>query len=170
MSNPIVHLIAGSTGAGKTTYARRLCADIGALHFSIDQWMAILYWPDASDPIDPNWAMQRVERCTTQIWSMAAQAAALGTPSVLDLGFTNFAQRKRIADLARDAGLSVQLHVLDIPADIRWARVQGREQSPADEHRLPFTITREMFDYVETLWEPPTPAEMAALNGLRITQ
>lgn len=42
MPRPLIHLVAGSTGAGKTTYARKLCAEIGALHFSIDQWMATL--------------------------------------------------------------------------------------------------------------------------------
>ena len=47
---PLIHLICGSTGAGKTTYAKALAAKLGAVHFSIDQWMATLYWPDASTP------------------------------------------------------------------------------------------------------------------------
>ena len=77
--------------------------------------------------------------------------------------------RARIAALAAEAGLPVQLHFLDVPADERWRRAQAREASPADEHRLPFAITREMFDYVETLWQPPDKSEMAALGGIRIT-
>jgi hypothetical protein len=34
---------------------------------------------------------------------------------------------------------------------------------------LPFNVTREMFDFVESLWEPPTDAELAASNGVRIS-
>src|SRR5689334_16988583 len=47
VSNHLVHLICGSTGAGKTTYARRLADEIGAVVFSIDEWMAALFWMDA---------------------------------------------------------------------------------------------------------------------------
>ena len=166
---PLIHLICGSTGAGKTTYAKALATKLGALHFSIDQWMATLYWADAAMPLDPRWAIERVERCVTQIWKMARQSAALGTPCVLDLGFTTAAQRAHVVSLAREAGFAAQLHLLDIPVEERWRRAQQREASPADEHRLPFAITREMFDFVETMWEPPGEEEMAALNGIRVT-
>jgi predicted kinase len=169
LSTPhLVHLICGSTGAGKTTYARALCARIGAVHFSIDEWMATLFWMDNPAPTDPAWAMERVERCMTQIWSTARQVAAQGVPCVLDFGFGMAELRKRYANLAREAGLSVQLHVLDIPADERWRRVEARDASPADGHRLPFAITREMFDFVETMWQPPTKDEMRNMDAIEI--
>jgi len=164
-----VHLICGSTGAGKTTYAKALSARIGAVHFSIDQWMARLYWPDAAMPIDPAWAMERVERCTAQILTMAKQVALAGTPVVLDLGFSTREQRSRAADDARAAGLAAKLHFVDVSAEERWRRAQARESTPADEHRLPFAIDRAMFDYVESIFQPPDAAEMAALNGVRVT-
>ena len=37
---PIAHLICGSTGAGKTTYALELARREGALRFTVDEWMA----------------------------------------------------------------------------------------------------------------------------------
>ena len=37
-------LIVGCTGAGKTTYARRLADEIGGIRFSIDEWMMALFW------------------------------------------------------------------------------------------------------------------------------
>ena len=169
MATPLIHLICGSTAAGKTTYARTLADRIGAVHFSIDQWMGSLFWADAVMPLDPAWAMERVERCNALIWAIAAQTAARGTPVILDLGLGQKAVRTHLATRAAGAGLGVQLHFLDVPADERWRRAQARETTPADAHRLPFAITREMFDYVEGIWEPPSEAEMAALNGRRIT-
>jgi predicted kinase len=167
MTRPLIHIVTGSTGAGKTTYARQLAAELGAIRFSIDEWMNALFWPDRSDPIDPAWAMERVERCYTQIWSVARDAARQGLPSVLDLGFTTHNSRCRFVDLAREAGFQSQLHWIDVPADERWRRVEQRNQRPS-EQQLEFAVTREMFDYVESLWEPPEPAEMADVNGLRV--
>ena len=166
MTTFAIHLISGSTGAGKTTYARELCERLGAARFSIDEWMTALFWPDSPQPIDPAWAMERVERCYVQIWAVARDVAARGVPCVLDLGFTQQASRARFADLARDAGLAVQLHFIDVPAEQRWQRVELRNSAPASAQQLEFAVTREMFDYVESLWEPPSEAEMIALSGV----
>lgn len=140
------------------------------MRFSIDEWMAALFWPDSAQPPDAAWAHERVERCYRMIWATAARVAARGLPVILDLGFTTRASRARFADLARDAGLAVRLHWLDAPADERWRRVQVRNrQQLAPERQLDFPISRAMFDYVETLWEPPSEAEMSELDGVRAT-
>jgi len=168
MPEPLIHLVCGSTGAGKTTYARQLGEELGAVVLSIDQWMTTLFWMDSPTPLDPAWSIERVGRCLDQIWQTASQVAARGTPCVLDLGFTRLQERSRFALLACDAGLSRQLHVLDVPADERWRRVELRNAQKGETHQLRFAVTREMFDFVETMWEPPTVAEMADCNGIRV--
>ncbi len=165
MITPLIHLICGSTGAGKTTYARELSAEIGALHFSIDEWMAALFWMDNPAATDPTWAIERVERCMTQIWTMAVRVAERGVPCVLDFGFGTKALRARFAGLARERSFGVMLHVLDVAAEERWRRVQSRNADGSGQ--LGFAITREMFDFVEASWQAPDAAEMAALNGVR---
>lgn len=161
----LVHLICGSTGAGKTTYALRLSDRLGAVRFSIDEWMAALFWTDSPQPLDPAWSMERVERCLMQIWAVTLQSAARSVPCVL--GFGQAQSRARFAGPAKDAGLSVQLHVIDVPAEERWRRVQARNAQKGETYQLGFDVTREMFDFVEGLWEPPTEAEMLAYNGVR---
>ena len=122
-----VHLIAGSTGAGKTTFARGLTNRVGGVRFSIDEWMTALFWADCPQPIAPAWAMARVERCYGQIWSIASVVAARGIPVVLDLGFTTRATRARFAGLARDAGLTPRLHVIDVPRRRALAASRGAQ-------------------------------------------
>ena len=51
----LLHFLCGSTGAGKTSYALRLCDEIGAIRFSVDEWMSALFWMDSPQPIDPHW-------------------------------------------------------------------------------------------------------------------
>jgi predicted kinase len=167
MQPHLVHLICGSTGAGKTTYALRLSEHLGAVRFSIDEWMAALFWMDTPRPLDPEWSMERVERCLTQIWAVVLRIAAQNVPCVLDIGLGQAQSRTRFAELAGDAGLSVQLHVLDVPAEERWRRVEARNAQKGETYQLGFDVTREMFDFVEGLWEPPTEAEMLAYNGIR---
>lgn len=164
-SKPIVHLIAGSTGAGKTTYALSLAARTGALRFSIDEWMTTLFEADRPDPIEFDWMMQRIGRCEAMIWILVEQGAEHGTASILDLGFTTAEHRARFAEKAQAAGLPVQLHFLDVPAEDRWARVQRRNAEKGETYRL--TVDRGMFDFMEGLWQAPDDAEMAALNGVR---
>ena len=62
MQRHLVHLICGSTGAGKTTYALRLSEQLGAVRFSIDEWMATLFWMDTPQPLDPAWSVERARR------------------------------------------------------------------------------------------------------------
>ena len=40
---PNLHLIYGFAGAGKTTFARKLEAEISAIRFTHDEWMVKLY-------------------------------------------------------------------------------------------------------------------------------
>ncbi len=161
----MMHFICGSTGAGKTSYAVKLAGEIGAVTFCIDEWMARLYWPDAPQPPDGAWAMERVARCQMQIWDTAKTVAARGVPCILEIGFADARIRGRFAELAQDAGLPVQLHFLDVPAEERWRRVEKRNADKSGA--LGFDVTREMFDFVEAMWEPPDQAEVAA-NGRRI--
>lgn len=158
MSAPLIHLICGSTGAGKTIYSCELSARLGAVHFSIDEWMAVLFWMDNPAPKDPAWALERIDRCMTQIWATARQVAARGTPCILDFGFGSKALRTRFTSLAKAEGFPLQLHFLDVPAEERWRRVQSR--NAAGSGQLAFAITREMFDYVESTFEPPGADEL----------
>jgi predicted kinase len=41
-----LHLIIGSTGAGKSTYARTLATRHSGVRFAIDEWMLELFEPD----------------------------------------------------------------------------------------------------------------------------
>ena len=161
------HLVCGSTGAGKSTYARRVASQIGGVRFSIDEWMTTLFWPDSPQPIEFGWAMERVNRCEAQIASTAAALVPVGIPAVLDLSFTTPTHRGKWATVADDAGAQARLHFLDVPADERWRRVHGRNQRKGDTFSL--DVSRELFDFFDGIWEPPTTAELASLNGVHIT-
>jgi predicted kinase len=161
-----LHLICGAAGAGKTTYALKLCDELGALHLSIDDWMVNLFGPDAPNPPQWPWMAERLLRCERQIFRTATEAGRRGLPVVLDLSFLRADQRNRAAEAAQEAGLAARLHLLDPDPETRWARVAARNEAKGETYRLP--VTRPMFDFIESIWQRPSEREMADLDGLRI--
>ncbi len=157
MPDAIAHLIVGPTGAGKTTYARELAARDGGIRFSIDEWMARCFWPDAPAEPDYAWALARVMRCEAQIMEVCAQLGQTGLSIVLDMGFFAREQRGRISTALREAGLATRLHLLDVSPAVRWARVAHRNKAQGETYAL--HVDRQTFDFAEGLFEPLTPAE-----------
>lgn len=162
----MIHLICGSTGAGKTTYANELRRQLGALHLSIDEWMMTLFAPDSPSQVSWPWIEARVLRCEQQILATALALTATGVPSILDLGLQRADQRRRVTERIRAAGVGMRLHFLDIDATERWRRVEARNDRQGETFRL--KVTRPMFDFIETIWEPPTAEELSSLDGVRI--
>ena len=159
-------LIVGCTGAGKTTYSRRLADQLGGVRFSIDEWMTTLFWADSPQPLQFEWTMERIARCEAQIMATVRQLAGRGVPALLDLGFTTRDHRDRFRALAQEAGLSLQIHFLDVPADERWARVNRRNTERGETFAM--EVDRQMFDFMEGMWQPPQAAEWQAGGGCRI--
>lgn len=158
-----VILVTGSTGAGKTSYALDLAKRIGGVRFSIDDWMTTLFWMDSPQPIEFDWAMARIGRCEAQILAQVAALTALGVPSILDLGFTRADHRTRFAKAATAMGATPSLHWVDVPTEERWRRVQQRNAEKGETFAM--TVDRDMFDFMEGQWQPPSEDELSAMNG-----
>ena len=159
MSTPAIHFIVGSTGAGKTTYARRLAATERALLFSIDGWMVNLYGPDLTGATDFAQIAARTQRARKQMWEVAEQALAIGAPVVFDSGLLTAGDRADARARARSLGFPAQTHYLDTSADIRWSRVAARND--AQDGGYAFEVTRPMFDFIERIWQAPDAEEIA---------
>ena len=164
--NTEIHLVCGSTGAGKTTFSTNLSKEQNAAIFSIDEWMVAMFAPDIVS--QPNWAWisERVLRCETQILRSAFQLADLGVPSILDFAFLQAGRRREVVDLVKEAGYRPVLHFLDVSAAERWRRVSARNAARGETFH--HEVTRPMFDFIETIWEPPTDEELKQLGGMRV--
>jgi predicted kinase len=154
---PSVVLIAGSTAAGKTTFARVLAEELTAVRFSIDDWMAHLHLPDR--PVDAGfeWHFLRIQRCEAVMRNCCEQLYRIGTPIILDLGFSTLEHRTAWLQWARRTlGADPWIYWVDVEAGERWRRVE-RRNAAADE---PFRrVSRETFESLESRFEPPTEDE-----------
>ena len=161
-----IYLICGATGAGKSTHAEALAQQVKGVRFSIDEWMQRLHNKDQPPEMSFDWFYERVQRNCAQMRDIAERLVELGTPAIFDCGLTNKEERDIFASWAAQKGYSVALHFVDVPTETRWQRVLKRNAEQAETFQ--FEVTREMFDFIEGLWEAPDEAEMAALNGERV--
>ena len=155
---PTLHLVCGSTGAGKTTYATALAKLTGGVRFSIDEWMLNLFMPDRPPTSSLEWALTRIDRCETQMWVIANQLIAHDVDVVFDLGLSRRESRDRIRELAAQTDAESKLHYLDVSPEIRKARVLERLKQGVGTNS--FAIDGAMFDVMDRLFEPPSDDEL----------
>ncbi|MBL4682951.1 MAG: GNAT family N-acetyltransferase [Nannocystaceae bacterium] len=159
MSDAMVTLVCGPTGAGKTTWAIEHAARCGGLRFSIDEWMAELFAADRGEP-QLAWMLERIARCETVIWSLCTQALGRGVDVVLDLGFSQREHRDKFGALAKVAGVETVTHWVDADVEQRRARVVQRNAQGGDTFAI--DVTPAMFEMMEARFEPPAGPEREA--------
>lgn len=157
-------LVCGPSGAGKTTYSISQAREISAVRFSIDPWMQTLFSQDMKS-LDYSWIVDRVHRCYEQIWEVASQILQLNGNVILDLGFAKKTDRELFTRRAHSIGITAELHYLDLPQEIRRARVEQRNINK-DPDLYCFDVTDMMFDFMESGIEAPEPEELE--NGITV--
>jgi predicted kinase len=144
---PTVHLLCGLPGAGKTTLARQLEAQVPAVRFSLDEWMLRLF-PDLHFSSGAYGGL--AENCKLLVWDTALQVLQSGTDVVLDWNQWSRGRRAVWAGRAEAAGAAVVVHFVRTPlqtaverADARASRLEagsaqawrGRRQAPGRDLR-----------------------------------
>lgn len=153
-----MHLLGGLPGAGKTTHARRLAANLPAVRFSLDEWMLRLYQLRYDDPA----YTARLPLCTGLIWDTAAQVLRLGHDVVLDWNQWSRRRRAHWRGTAQQAGYQVVLHHVDVPIEVAVARARDRTAQDTS-HDIDEAGVRHLAD----IFEPPTADEGIPINTVR---
>lgn len=148
-SQPVLMLICGLPGAGKTTLSRKLVEEASATLLNPDTEMV----QRKLDLLDES-ARAKVE---ADLWSQAKELLRAGNSVILDNGFWGRKERDRLRVEARQLGVGVKLYYLDVPLDELWVRVQARNKT--DESNG-VQLTRKQLENAASWIEPPTPEEL----------
>jgi len=142
-------LVCGLPGSGKTTYARQLEAQLRAIRFCPDEWMAALsldIWDEAG--------RAKIESLQ---WQLGQHLLALGLTIIIEWGTWGRSERDALRLRARELGAAVELHYLFAPVNVLFDRVQrrGLENPP---------IKREQFLQWADAFQTPTAEEFALFD------
>lgn len=126
---PTLHLMVGLPCSGKTTFAKRLEKEEGALRFTPDEWQLRLFHRRVYDAHSDHDIMHdRIEKI---MWDMAADALRLGVNVILDFGFWAKAERDDLRLRARQMGVGFKIHFMDVPKDELLTRMSRRHEDDA---------------------------------------
>lgn len=148
---PIVHLIHGYLGAGKTTFAKKLAEEVNGVRFNSDEWMVRLY---GEDPPADQFA-GRLERVFALIDEQWVRVVRCGVDVVLDNGFWTRASRDAARQRAAAAGATCRLYALQCSEET--ARARCRRRNAALQGSL--HIADNTFDVLKSRFEPLQPDE-----------
>ncbi len=149
---PIVYLICGFIGAGKTTFAKKLEEKTGAVRITKDEWSIRLIGNDPAVAGYAQWDRKIIDLSR----DVAFYLAEKGIDVIMDEGFwekeTRNEMRRRIAAI----GAKEVMYYVDTLIETILERVVGRNVNLTKDS---FKISREMLDNYLKNWEPPTKDE-----------
>ncbi len=149
-----LYCVYGNIAAGKTTLARKLAAEHGAVLLCEDEWLVRLEAEIASfDDFRTH-----ARRLRAAIGPLVVQLLRLGVPVVLDFAANTVNDRVWIRSLFEAAGAAHELHVIEAPEEVCKARLRVRNATKPEGLYFGF-VPEEMFAPVMKLVVPPTEAE-----------
>jgi predicted kinase len=149
-----LYCICGTIAAGKTTLARKLAAQHGAVLLCEDEWLVRLEAEIASfDDF-----RKHARRLRAAIGPHVVELLRLGTSVVLDFAANTINDRAWIRSLFEAANAAHELHVIEAPEDVCKARLRIRNETKPEG--LYFGHVPEgFFGPVSRLIVPPADAE-----------
>ena len=149
-----LYCIYGNIAAGKTTLARKLAAQHGAVLFCEDEWLVRLEAEiESFDDF-----RKHARRLRAAIAPHVVELLRLAISVVLDFPANTPKDRAWLRSLFEAADAAHELHVIEAPLDVCKARLRRRNETKPEGIYFGF-VPEETFEPVMRLLAPPTEAE-----------
>ena len=150
---PIAYVISGFIGAGKTTFARKLEKETGAIRITKDEWVIKIF----GNKITSDKNFEKYDKNITELATdIAFKILRAGKDVIIDEGFWVKSQRDDIKKKILEVGAKPILYYVECPVEKMRERVVTRSKIPPEDS---FEISGEMFVSYLKYWEPPEEDE-----------
>ena len=149
MKVPTLFLTVGLPGTGKTTAARRIEVEQGALRLTKDEWVRALYGSE-----NPPAAQDVIEGRLVEV---GLRALELGVDVVIDFGLWSRAERSALRAAAAERHAVVEMVYLELDPAVQRSRLAQRQ---ADAPHTTWPMTEEELAAWAARFDVPTPGEL----------
>jgi len=149
---PIVYLICGFIGAGKTTFAKKLEEKTGAVRITKDEWSIRFIGNDPTIDGYEEWDRKIIGLSR----DIAFYLAEKGINVIMDEGFWAKEERDELRRKIDAIGAKAVMYYVETPIETIRERVVGRNNILTKDS---FKISREMLDHYLMYWQPPREDE-----------
>ena len=150
---PIAYVICGFIGAGKTTFARKLEKETGAIRITKDEWVIKIF----GNKITSDKNFEKYDKNITALATdIAFKILKSGGDVIIDEGFWVKSQRDDIKKRISEVGAKPILYYVECSVEKMRERVVARTKTPPEDS---FEISEEMFDIYLKYWQPPEEDE-----------
>lgn len=158
LNKPVLIMMYGFPGAGKTYFARQLSDSLQAVHVSEDRIRGELFEKPRYDK-EENEVVQHLTHY------MAEEFLNAGVSVIYDANLVRSQQRRQLRDLAKRAHVKPILLWFQVDHDTAFARIMKRDKRRVDDkHARPFD--RSGFDaYITSMQNPGRDEDFVVLSG-----
>jgi predicted kinase len=154
------YMIHGYLGSGKTTYAKEVASERGAIYLGMDEWYLRLFTDGSPTAHLDDALLGRLWVVLNGHWPQVLRA---GVDVVLDFGYWTRARRDEARSLALAAGGDVELHWVQANDETAKLRSTTRQSDTA------FVIDAEAYEHLKSRFQPLAADERhVAVDGLAI--
>ena len=153
--------LCGRLCSGKSTYAKTLRAQTGAVILSTDELMLTVIGPDAGEMHD-----EYARRIKGFLLAKASEMVQAGVNVILDEGFWTKAERARVRTFFTARAVPCEFHYLEIDDETWKARIAKRNAAlsagtqTAGEQPGAYYVDEGLMKKFESMFEPPEPGEI----------
>ncbi|MEJ0073054.1 MAG: ATP-binding protein [Candidatus Saccharibacteria bacterium] len=150
-TKPLLILLYGFPGAGKTFFARQLCEQLVAVHVQGDRMRGELFE-------NPTFSRDENQIISSLMDYMTGEFLNANVSVVYDTNAMRAAQRRNLRNMATKAGAETVLVWLQIDVESAFARVARRDRRKADD-KFAQPLDRPAFDALSGGMQNPQPNE-----------
>ncbi len=159
-TQPILHLICGLPGAGKTTLAKQIAASSGALRFCPDEWIKDI-WKEKAETESSKFR-DNIEQLQ---WKTAKELLGNSVDVIIEWGTWGRDEREKLRDEAREVGAKVKFYYLDISREILRERILARNRNlGSHEFYIPENEVETFLDDCFNSIQIPTVEELSSYD------
>ena len=148
-------LVCGRICSGKSTYAKKLAKEIGAVLLSVDEITLALF----GQHIGTN-HNEMVEKTELYLLKKAVELISVGVDVIFDWGFWTREERWFVSKYYADLGIKTEWHYIDVTDEVWHKNLTKRNNAIADKSENFYFIDNDVAVKFLSMFEEPQPDEI----------